>query len=118
MKKYVNKILNKDYIRLNTFSYTTLVLIVKKLDEGLRIYINYRTLNTLIIKNRNAPSLIRETLIRLYVARIYIKFDIIAIFNKIRIREGNKEKIIFLTRYGLFEYVIILFELYNILSTF
>ena len=76
------------------------------------------TLNTLIIKNRNASPLIRETLIRLYIARIYIKFNIIAIFNKIRIREEDKEKTIFLIRYDLFEYVIILFKLYDILSIF
>ena len=43
--------LNKDCIRLNIFLYIILVLIVKKFDNNLRIYVNYRALNALIIRN-------------------------------------------------------------------
>ena len=114
----MNKILKKEYIRLSISSYVVLVLIIKKLDKELRIYIDYRALNTLTIKNRNASPLIRETIIKLYFIKIFIKFDIIAIFNKIRIKKDNEEKTVFLTRYKLFEYIIILFKLYNVLSIF
>ena len=110
--------LKKRYIRLSTLSYAALILIVKKLDKELCIYIDYRTLNALIIKNKNISPLIREIMIKLYVAKVFIKFDIIVIFNEIRIKEDNEEKIAFLTRYNLFEYVIILFKLYNALSIF
>ena len=110
--------LNKEYIRLSTSSYAALVLIIKKSNSELRIYIDYRALNALIIKNYNALSLIRETLVKLYIIKIYSKFNIITIFNKIRIKEGDKEKIIFLIRYGLFEYIVISFKLYNAPSTF
>ena len=94
------------------------MLIIKKLNKGLQIYIDYRALNALIIKNRNAPPLIRKTLSQLYLARIYTKFDVIITFNEIRIREGDEEKIIFLIRYRLFKYIIILFRLYNAPRTF
>ncbi len=67
-----------------------------KLDGRLRIYINYYILNILIIKNRNTSPLIRDTLIKLYILRIFIKFNIIAIFNKIRIKKSKEEKIVFL----------------------
>ena len=110
--------LGKGFIRLSSSLYTVLVLIIKKSNGGLRVYINYRALNTLTIKNRNALPLIREILARLYVARIYTKFDIIAAFNKIRMKPGEEEKTTFLIRYSLFEYVIIPFNLYNILSIF
>ena len=46
---------------------------------------NYRALNALIILNKNVFLLIKEILVKLCVARIYSKFDIIAIFNEIRI---------------------------------
>ena len=59
------------------------MLIIKKLDKGLRIYINYRVLNVLIIKNRNALSLIRKIITKLYVIKVFTKFNIIIIFNKI-----------------------------------
>ena len=51
---------------------------------------------------------------QLYKTKYYSKFNIIAIFNKIQICFDNKYKTIFITRYNLFEYVIIFFELYNI----
>ena len=69
--------LEKRYIRLNISSYVVLVLIIKKLDKELYIYIDYKTLNALIIKNRNISSLIREIIIKLYAIKIFIKFDII-----------------------------------------
>ncbi len=118
MKAYVDKILGKGYIRPSTSSYAAPVLIVKKPDGGLRICINYRALNALTIKNRNAPPLIRDTLAKLCASRIFTKFDIIAAFNEIRIKEGEEEKTAFLTRYRLFEYVVIPFGLCNALSTF
>ena len=54
--------------------------------------VNYRTFNVLIIKNRNCLLLIRKTFVKLYATKYYIKFDVIAIFNKIRIRENDKKK--------------------------
>ena len=110
--------LRKKYIRFSISLYVALILIIKKFDKELRIYIDYCTLNALIIKNRNTLSLIREIIIKLYFAKIFIKFDIIIIFNEIRIREENEEKIVFLTRYKLFKYIIISFKLYNALSIF
>ena len=72
----------------------------------------------LIIINRNALLLIYKTLIKFYIIKIYNKFNIIIIFNKIRIKNNNKEKIVFFIKYNFFEYIIILFKLYNILSIF
>ena len=110
--------LNKNYIRLSISSYVTLVLIVKKSNRELRVYIDYRILNALIIFNRNVLSLIKETLIKLYAVKIYSKFNIIVVFNKIRIRKEDEYKIVFLTRYDLFEYNVISFKLYNASTTF
>ena len=110
--------LGKGYIRPSTSPYIVLILIVKKLDRGLRIYIDYRSLNALTVKNRNTLPLIRETLARLYIVKIYMKFNIIAVFNEIRIKAGEEEKTVFLIRYSLFEYMVIPFGLCNALSTF
>ncbi len=84
----------------------------------MRVCVNYKDFNVLIIKNRNTLLLIREILQKLYKTKYYNKFNIIAIFNKIRIRFNNKYKIVFIICYNLFEYVIISFELYNILIIF
>ena len=118
VKEYVKDILGKGYIRPSTSPYTIPVLIMKKPDSGLRICIDYRALNTLTIKNRNAPPLIRETLARLYAAKVFIKFNIIAAFNKIRIKAEEEEKTAFLIQYSLFKYIVIPFGLYNAPNTF
>ena len=41
--------LKKEYIRRNTFLYVILILIIKKFNSGLRICVDYRVLNALII---------------------------------------------------------------------
>ena len=87
IKEYVDEILEKKYIRFDILLYIVLILIIKKLDKRLRICIDYRTLNALIIKNRNISSLIREIIIKLYAIKMFIKFDIIVAFNEIRIKE-------------------------------
>ena len=79
---------------------------------------DYRALNILTISNRNIFLLIKETLAKLYAVRIYNKFDIIAAFNEIRVKKGYKKKIVFFTRYSLFEYIVIPFKLYNASTTF
>ena len=110
--------LSKNFIRFNYFDYFSSVLIVKKSKNKFKVCVDYRILNVFTIKNRNTSSLIREILIKLCVAKIYIKFDIIATFNEIRIKKKNEYKIVFLIRYDFFEYVVISFELYNASNTF
>jgi len=50
--------------------------------------------------------------------KYYSKFDIIVAFNEIRMRFNNEHKTIFIICYDLFKYVVISFELCNILITF
>jgi len=86
---------------------------MKKPSGGLRFYVDYRGLNTITVKNRYPLLLISETLNRLSRAKVFTKLDIISAFNRLRIREGDEELTAFRTRFGLFEYLVILFRLYN-----
>ena len=91
---------------------------MKKSNKKLKIYINYKTLNALIIPNRNIPPLIKETLFKFYIIKIYNKFDIIAIFNEIRVKKDYKKKTAFLIKYRFYKYFVILFDFYNTLVIF
>jgi hypothetical protein len=75
-------------------------------------------LNTIIIKNRYLLPLIQEILARLNRAKIYTKLDIIAVFNRIYIAEGQEYLTVFNIRYGLYETLVILFGLLNVPATF
>ena len=118
IKAYVNEMLKKGFIRSSSFRFAAPVLVVKKFGEGLRVCIDYRSLNALIIKNRNCSSLIRETLARLCAVKYYIKLDVIAVFNEIRIREGDEKKTTFFIKYDLYEYVVMPFGFCNAFETF
>ena len=110
--------LDKEFIRFSHFEYVVSILIVKKFEKKLRICVNYRALNALIIKNRNVFFLIRDTLARLCNVKIYSKFDIIVVFNEVRMRSEDEKKTTFFTRYDLYEYVIMFFELCNVSNIF
>ena len=118
IKKYIDKMLKKKYIKLNTSLYAVFILIIKKFNEKLKFYMNYRILNIFIIFNKNVSFFIKKTLAKFCKIRIYNKFDIIIVFNKIRIKKNYEEKIIFFIKYNLYKYIIIFFKLYNIFVTF
>jgi Reverse transcriptase (RNA-dependent DNA polymerase) len=75
-------------------------------------------LNTITIKNRYPLPLIQEILARLSKTKIYIKLDIIIIFNRICITERQEYLTAFNIRYGLYETLVILFGLSNALIIF
>ncbi len=105
--------LGKSFIRPSNSPYSAPVLIVKKREGVLRVCVDYHLLNAFTIKNRNTPLFIQETFACFSSAKIYSKFDIIAAFNEIRIREADEEKTAFHSRYGLYEYVVMPFGLCN-----
>ena len=51
VKKYINKHLNKGFIRPSISLAAAPIFLAKKLKGGIRFYINYRGLNAIIIKN-------------------------------------------------------------------
>ena len=65
------------------------MFVFKKNDE-LRLYINYKKLNTMIIKNRYSLFLIIKTLNRLYDVKNFTKLNLKNIYYKIRIKKNDK----------------------------
>ena len=59
---------------------------MSKKNNELRLYIDYRDLNAIIIKNRHFLSLIFETLNRLYELKIFIKLNLKNVYYKFRIK--------------------------------
>ena len=56
-----------------------------KKDGSLRLYVDYRALNKVTIKNRHPLLLISETLDRLSGATVYTKLDLRDAYYRIRI---------------------------------
>jgi len=51
IKKYINEYLNKGFIRPSISLTAAPILLTKKLERGIRFYVNYRGLNAITIKN-------------------------------------------------------------------
>jgi len=56
----------------------------------MRLYINYRRLNKIIIKNQYPLPLVSELFNRLSYAKIFIKLDLRNIYYRIYIKKGDK----------------------------
>jgi hypothetical protein len=118
LKKQLDQLLAEGKISLSTSFYSAPVLFVKKKDRILRIYIDYRALNSQIVKNRYALPRIDELLDRLHDAKIFTKLDLTSRYYQIAITLLDRYKTAFRTRYSYYEFNIMLFSLTNALVIF
>jgi hypothetical protein len=118
MKLYIDDMQKKGHVKQSTSAWAAPLLIVCKPGGGIRICVNYRGLNAHTIKNCNAPPLIRDILTKLAKAKYFSKVDIIAAFNKIRIKDEHKHLSAFITPYGLYQYAVMPFGMCNSPGTF
>jgi hypothetical protein len=74
---------------------------------------DYRPLNEVTIKNKYPLPWIDILFDQLTGARVFSKIDLRSGYHHIHIRPEDIPKTAFITRYGLFEYLVMSFELTN-----
>lgn len=116
--KYISDKLAKGFIQSFISSANAPVLFVKKKDDSLRLFVDYRTLNLITQKHCSLLPLILEALNRVVGAKVYDKLDIHAVYNHIRVRVGDESKTIFCLRYNHYEYWVMFFCIVNGCATF
>ena len=90
LREYINENLKKGYIRLSILLTRYPVLFVPKLNGKLRMYVDYRQFNAIIVKNRYTLFLIHEMQDRIKRSKIFLKINIREGYYKIRMKEGKK----------------------------
>jgi hypothetical protein len=90
LKDYLNKNFEKGYIQRSINLISAPILFVFKKNKEFRLYVNYKNLNKITIKNRHLFLLIGEILNRLNGAAIYTKFNLKNAYYKIRIRKEDE----------------------------
>ncbi len=118
LQQYLKKNMQKEFIRKLQSSAEYSILFVLKSNESLRLYVDYKALNNITIKNSYSLSLISELQNRLQRAQWFTKFDILEAFNQIQIKEEDEWKTVFCTRLEHYEYLIMSFNLINASVTF
>ena len=94
------------------------ILFILKVDSIIYLYINYRYLNKIIIKNQYPLLLVSKLLNRLSHLKIFTKLDLYNIYHRLYIKKGDEWKTVFKIYYGHFKYLVLPFGLSNAFMTF
>jgi len=94
------------------------VFFIKKKDGSLQLVQDYRALNSMTVKNKYPLPLISKLISQLRGAKYFTKLDVHWGFNNIHIKPRDEWKAAFQTNQGLFESLVIFFEITNSLATF
>ena len=90
LKTYIKTNLANSFIRPSKSPAGALILFNWKPDKSLRLCVDYRSLNNIIIKNRYPLPLIGKSLDRLDRAKRFTQLDLTNAYHRMRIREGNE----------------------------
>ncbi len=81
LQQYLKENMWKEFIKESQSSTKYSILFILKLNESLRLCVDYKALNNIMIKNSYLLSLISELQDKLQKAQWFMKFDIFKTFN-------------------------------------
>ena len=116
LKDYLDKNLQKGFIRSSKLSAEYSILFALKKDRIMQLCVNYWKLNNITVKDRYLLPSIIELQNRLSNAKHFTKLDLQRAYNLIWMKKEEKWKTAFCTQYKLYKYLIMLFELINALT--
>nr|GFB00381.1 putative reverse transcriptase domain-containing protein [Tanacetum cinerariifolium] len=118
LSNQLKELADKGFIRPNSSPGGALVLFVKKKDGSFRMCIDYRELNKLTVNNRYSLPKIDDLFNQLQGSSVYSKIDLILGYHQLSVREEDILKSAFRTRYGHYEFQVMLFGLTNAPAVF
>ena len=118
IKKYFIESLFKDFLTFNKTLYFLSILFTMKVNENLQFCVNYKKFNIITKRNQYFLFLIKEIIEKIIKCKYFIKSNIIAVFNKLRMHFNNRNYIIFITILNVYKYLAFSFYLINDFSLF
>ncbi|KAH9246189.1 hypothetical protein BASA81_016272 [Batrachochytrium salamandrivorans] len=107
MQEWIAENLAKGFIRNSSSPYGAPCFFVKQKDK-LRLCMDHRGLNKQTIKDRNPIPLISECFVPFLLVKSLLLLDLRGAYNLLRIKEGDEPKTAFITKYGQFEFLVML----------
>jgi len=113
LKKQIAELMVKQFIRPSTSPWGAPVLLVKKKDGSSRLYVDYRQLNKMTIKNKYPLPRIDDLIDQLHGSSLFSKIDLRSGYCQILVKADDVQKTAFRSRYGHYEYMVMLFGVTN-----
>jgi hypothetical protein len=113
LKKQLQELTDKGFIRPSASPWGSPVLFVKKKDGSMRMCVDYRSLNAVTIKNKYPLPRIDDLLDQLRKAKYFSKIDLRSGYHQMKIKPEDVAKTAFVTRYGQYEFMVVSFGLTN-----
>src|SRR4030042_245803 len=100
LKKQLEDLLDKKFVRPSVSPWGAPVLLVKKKDGSMRLCVDYRQLNKVTTKNRYPLPRIDDLMDQLVGAYVFSKIDLRSGYHQIKVKDEDVQKTAFRTRYG------------------
>nr|XP_027186625.1 uncharacterized protein LOC113784598 [Cicer arietinum] len=118
LKKQLEELLDKQFIRPSVSPWGAPVLLVKKKDGSMRLCVDYCRLNKVTIKNKYPRPRIDDLMDQLRGSCVFSKIDLRSGYHQIRVKPSDTPKTAFRTRYGHYEYLVMPFGVTNAPAVF
>ncbi|GKA55998.1 putative reverse transcriptase domain-containing protein [Tanacetum coccineum] len=109
----LQELLDKGFIRPSSLPWGAPILFVKKKDGSMRMWINYRELNKVTVKNVYPLPIIDDLFDQIHGAKWFSKIDLRSGYHQLKVRQEDIAKTAFRTGYGHFEFIVMPFGLTN-----
>jgi hypothetical protein len=113
LKKQIEELLEKGFIRPSSSPWGAPVLYVSKKDGSRRMCVDYRSLNEVTFKNKYPLPRIEDLFDQMKGGKIFSKIDLRSGYHQLKIRAEDVPKTTFTTRYGLYEFLVMSFGMTN-----